>query len=107
MDEQLKKGLLEGCVLRCIRKEPSYGYKIIDDMAAHIAVSESTLYPVLKRLEAQQLVKTYTMEHNGRLRRYYSITDGGIAALENFKTKAAKIVEITNFICTENFRGNN
>ena len=98
MDEQLKKGLLEGCVLRCIRGAPSYGYKIIDDLAPLLEVSESTLYPVLKRLESQGLVNTYSQEYNGRLRKYYAITDGGINALDSFRGKASRIIEIADYI---------
>ena len=52
MDIQLKKGLLDVCVLSVLRKEESYGYKIISDIAPYIEISESTLYPILKRLEA-------------------------------------------------------
>jgi len=98
MDEQLKKGLLEGCVLRCIRGQPSYGYKIIDDLLPLLEVSESTLYPVLKRLETQGLVNTYTQEYNGRLRKYYAITSLGIMALDSFREKAQKVIKITDFI---------
>jgi len=102
MDEQLKRGLLEGCVLRCICHQPSYVYKIISDLERLIEVSESTLYPVLKRLEAQGLVSSYTQEYNGRLRRYYAITHLGAITLENYKDKMHKIIDITSFICGGN-----
>ena len=58
MDAQLKKGLLEVCVLSAIREEESYGYKIISDLAPYIEISESTLYPILRRLESGGFVTT-------------------------------------------------
>ena len=77
MDAQLKKGLLELCVLVSLKKEESYGYKIISDISPYIEVSESTLYPILKRLEATGCLTTRTKEYNGRLRKYYMITEAG------------------------------
>ena len=78
MDTQLKKGLLDVCVLSVLREQPSYGYKIIADMAPYTAISESTLYPILKRLEGAGLVTVHSREYNGRLRKYYAVTDAGI-----------------------------
>ena len=69
MDAQLKKGLLDVCVLAAIRKEESYGYKIISDLAPHIEISESTLYPILRRLESSGAVTTRSEIHNGRVRK--------------------------------------
>lgn len=77
MDAQLKKGLLELCVLVSLKREESYGYKIISDISPYIEVSESTLYPILKRLEATGCLTTRTKEYNGRLRKYYMITEAG------------------------------
>ena len=77
VDAQLKKGLLEVCVLVSLKKEESYGYKIISDISPYIEVSESTLYPILKRLEATGCLTTRSKEHNGRLRKYYMITEAG------------------------------
>ena len=74
MDIQLKKGLLEFCVLSTLQRADSYGYQIIKDISRCIEISESTLYPILKRLEANSYVETYSVEHNGRLRKYYKIT---------------------------------
>ena len=101
MDVQLKKGLLEGCVLRALKNEESYGYKIIADIMPFVEISESTLYPVLKRLEASGFVTTRTAEHNGRLRRYYMITQAGINKLDEFKDDLNEILKITDFICNE------
>ncbi len=84
MDPQLKKGLLDVCVLSVLRREESYGYKIITDIAPYIAISESTLYPILKRLEAMGAVTTHSREYNGRLRKYYAITPRGMQKINEF-----------------------
>ena len=84
MDAQLKKGVLDACVLAAISKQDSYGYQIVKDVSACIEISESTLYPILKRLETAGALKTYAIEHNGRLRKYYKITEEGIRRLGEF-----------------------
>ena len=75
MNIQLKKGIVEVCVLATLRKEPSYGYKIISDISEIIEISESTLYPILRRLESHNLLETFNKEFNGRTRKYYKITN--------------------------------
>jgi PadR family transcriptional regulator PadR len=77
MDIQLKKGILELMILASIKYEDSYGYKIIQDISSIIDISESTLYPILKRLENQKLVKTYNTTYNSRIRKYYQINSLG------------------------------
>ncbi len=81
MDSQLKKGILDVCVLYAVSKGESYGYKIISDLEGVIEISESTLYPILKRLEAGGYLTTRTAEYSGRLRRYYKITNPGLKRL--------------------------
>ena len=81
MDIQLKKGILDVCVLYALQNGESYGYKIISDLQGVIEVSESTLYPILKRLEAAGCLTTRTAEYSGRLRRYYKITNVGLKRL--------------------------
>ena len=81
MDIQLKKGILDVCVLHAISKGESYGYKIISDLQGVIEISESTLYPILKRLESAGYLTTRTAEFSGRLRRYYKITSLGLKRL--------------------------
>ena len=98
MDIQIKKGLLDACVLRVLTKEESYGYKIIQDLAPFIEISESTLYPVLKRLEAAEFVTTWTKEQNGRLRRYYMITQAGQQNLADFRRNSHTIIRIIDYI---------
>ena len=85
MDIQLKRGMLDVCVLAAIKDEDSYGYQIIKDMKPYVTISESTLYPILRRLEAGALLTVHSVEHNGRLRKYYHITDTGRARIVEFK----------------------
>ena len=101
MDIQLKRGLLDVCVLAAIKDEDSYGYKIIKDMKPYVDMSESTLYPILRRLEAANLLTVNTVVHNGRLRKYYHITPQGIKRIEDFKTEWEEIVSIYNFVVKE------
>ena len=98
MDTQLKKGLLDSCVLSVISNERSYGYKIVQDMAECVKISESTLYPILRRLEAAGCLKTDTAEHNGRLRKYYEITSQGRGRIEDFLGEFDEILSIYSFI---------
>lgn len=98
MDIQLKKGLLEICVLAVLEREDSYGYKLIKDISTCISISESTLYPILKRLEASSCLTTYSVEHNGRLRKYYRITDVGRRRIDEFTEEWEDIMNVYRFI---------
>ena len=98
MDTQLKRGLLDALILKILTKKESYGYKIITDVSKHLEVSESTLYPVLKRLEDSGCLTTYREEHNGRLRKYYKITDEGKLKLKKFKSKTKELKQVIDFI---------
>lgn len=98
MDIQLKRGLLDVCVLAAIKNEDSYGYKIIKDMKPYIELSESTLYTILKRLEMADMLTVKTAEHNGRLRKYYHITDGGLKKIADFKEEWKEILAIYQFV---------
>ncbi len=101
MDMQMKRGLLEVCVLAAIRSEDSYGYKIIKDLKPYVELSESTLYPILRRLEAARLLTVRATEHNGRLRKYYRITPLGQERLAEFKSEWNELVSIYRFITKE------
>ncbi len=101
MDIQLKRGILDACVLAAIRNEDSYGYKIIKDLKPYIALSESTLYTVLKRLETAAMLTVRTAEHNGRLRKYYRITDAGRKRLDDFKTEWRELLSVMQFLLKE------
>ena len=101
MDIQLKRGLLDVCVLAAIKNEDSYGYQIIKDIKPYVELSESTLYPILRRLEAANLLTVYTVEHNGRLRKYYHITEQGIKRIGDFKEEWKEILAIYQFVSRE------
>ncbi len=101
MDNQLKRGLLDVCVLAAIRKEDSYGYKIIKDLKPYVELSESTLYTILKRLEAAKMLTVRTAEHDGRLRKYYHITGQGLGRIEEFKTEWKAVISIYQFVVKE------
>lgn len=101
MDIQLKRGLLDVCVLAAIKNEESYGYKIIKDLKPCIELSESTLYTILKRLELSQLLTVRSSEHDGRLRKYYRITPLGLERIEEFKSEWREIMSIYLFVTQE------
>ena len=98
MDIQLKRGILDVCVLSALYKEESYGYKIIKDLSEHVEISESTLYPILRRLETAGALSVYSKEHNGRLRKYYAITDTGRAKIFEFLEEWKTVSDIYEYI---------
>ena len=101
MDIQMKRGLLDVCVLAAIKDEDSYGYQIIKDMKPYVEISESTLYPILRRLESGELLTVKTAEYNGRLRKYYHITSLGLERIEEFKKEWHEILGVYNFVVRE------
>ena len=101
MDIQLKRGILDVCVLAAIKNEDSYGYKIIKDLKPYIELSESTLYTILKRLETADMLTVRTAEYNGRLRKYYRITNTGLKRIEDFKNEWKEIMSIYQFVTKE------
>ena len=101
MDAQLKRGLLDVCVLSAILGEGSYGYKIIKDTKPYVSLSESTLYTILKRLEGAGLLTVRSAEYDGRLRKYYKITAKGLARLEEFKREWQEVMKIYQFVMKE------
>ena len=101
MDIQLKRGLLDVCVLAAIKNGESYGYKIIKDLKDCVVLSESTLYTILKRLENAEMLTVRCAEHDGRLRKYYKITDTGLFRIEEFKNDWKEIMSIYSFVVKE------
>lgn len=101
MDAQLKRGLLDVCVLAAIKNEDSYGYQIIKDVKPYVELSESTLYTILKRLESAKMLTVRTAEHCGRLRKYYRITELGLKRIEEFKEEWKEIMLIYRFVTKE------
>jgi PadR family transcriptional regulator PadR len=98
MDTQLKRGFVEACVLKVLEGSDNYGYQIVQDLNGIIDVNESTLYPILRRLEERQCLTIYTIEHNGRLRRYYKITDDGRAEIAGFLKDWGEVMVAYEFI---------
>lgn len=101
MDMQLKRGLLDVCVLAAIKNGESYGYRILKDMKPYVEISESTLYPILRRLEAARLLTVRSAEHNGRLRKYYRITPAGAERVRAFGEEWQEMVRIYQFVTRE------
>ncbi len=98
MDTQLKRGMLDICVLSVLVRGDSYGYQIIKDMNPRVPITESTLYPILKRLEAAGSLTHYSVEHSGRLRRFYKITDAGRDKIREFIEKWQDMMNAYHFI---------
>ncbi len=101
MDIQLKRGLLDVCVLAAIQNKDSYGYQMIKELKPYVELSESTLYTILKRLETANMLTVRTVEHSGRLRKYYHITEAGRKRINNFKDEWKEILSIYRFITKE------
>jgi len=77
MTIQATGALLEGCVLSLLSEADEYGYSLTQRLRDALGVSESTLYPVMRRLQTGGYLTVYDTPHNGRNRRYYRITDTG------------------------------
>ena len=101
MDAQLKRGVLDVCVLTAIKNEDSYGYKIIKDLKPILDLSESTLYTILKRLEEAKMLVVRSAEFEGRLRKYYHITSLGLKRIEDFKEEWKELMDVYSFILEE------
>ena len=102
MDAQMKRGMVEVCILSLLTRGDSYGYQLIKDIAPIMELSESTLYPVLRRLEAAQCLTVYSVEHNSRLRKYYAITDEGRKRIADCLTEWADVNKVYDFIVEVN-----
>ena len=96
MDAQLKKGVLELCLLQCLSGEPKYGYDIIQTMRGCFPdVTESTFYAILRRLGKEGAADTFQgSESNGPVRKYYRLTDDGRARLEQMTEDWSALREI-------------
>ncbi len=101
MDIQLKRGSLDVCVLASLINEDSYGYKIIQSLNGIVEISESTLYPILRRLESSGCLTSYSVEHSGRLRKFYSITDAGRDKITDYLLDFKELMTIYEFIAKE------
>lgn len=77
--------LMDFCVLSLLRKKDRYGYSFTQRMQRVMDISESTIYPVLRRLKKNKLVSTYNVEYQGRNRKYYKITEMGLEKLDEYQ----------------------
>lgn len=98
MDAQMKRGFLEACVLATLERRESYGYQIIKDVPASLGLTESSLYPLLKRLQGADMISVRTAEHNGRLRKYYRITAAGRERLAAFLAEQDEIRGLYRYV---------
>ena len=98
MDAQLKRSFLDVCVLASINRQDSYGYQIVKDVPSSLHLTESTLYPLLKRLESAGLLTVYAIEHNGRLRKYYRITPAGVTYLDEFLKDWDDVLDVYEYV---------
>lgn len=98
MDAQLKRGFLDVCVLASINRQDSYGYQIVKDVPSSLHLTESTMYPLLKRLESAGLLTVYAIEHNGRLRKYYRITPAGVTYLDEFLKDWDDVLDVYEYV---------
>lgn len=106
MDAQMKRGMVEVCILSLLTRGDSYGYQLIKDIEPIMTLSESTLYPVLRRLEGAGCLRVYSVEHNSRLRKYYAITDEGRKRIADFMEEWADVKRVYDFIAEVNGDGN-
>lgn len=98
MEPQLKRGILEACILSVLSRGDSYGYQIIKELPDGIEISESTLYPILRRLKGAGCLDVYQVAHNGRLRKFYRITDKGKEQIKAFLESWKELEIIYNYI---------
>ena len=98
INTQMKKGLLDICVLATLNRGESYGYQILKDLSGCLEISESTLYPILRRLEGSGCVTCYSVEHEGRLRKMYRITEAGQNQIRSFLEDWKEIESIYRYI---------
>ena len=94
MKPQVKKGILEIFVLAILSKGESYGYQIINDLSDNVIITESTLYPILRRLLNQGELESYNELFQGRNRKYYRITKKGKIHLDEFMEEWESVKKI-------------
>lgn len=100
MDSQRKKGILDVCVLAAVCRNPSYGYMIMKELSSYVEITESTLYPILRRLERAGCLCTYQEGHDGRKRNYYRITADGREKIREFLDEWEEMKRVYQFIST-------
>ncbi len=98
MDVQMKRGILDGLVLSILKKGDTYGYELTEQITQVLDIAEMTLYPILRRFEAQGYLTTYTVEYSGRLRKYYRITDEGGKRLDEITGELLELKKLIDRI---------
>jgi PadR family transcriptional regulator, regulatory protein PadR len=98
MNEQMKRGILDGLVLATLKKGDTYGYELTETVTRQLDIAEMTLYPILRRFEAQGFLTTYSQEYSGRLRKYYRITPAGMQKLSEITAELAELRQIIDGI---------
>ena len=93
MNFQVGAALLDTCVLAILSREDAYGYVLTQNVKEILNVSESTLYPVLRRLQKENYLTTYDIPYDGRNRRYYQITDTGKVKLGEYQNQWSEYKE--------------
>lgn len=103
MDTQLKRGYLEICVLSAMARGETYGYQLLRDLKPVMEITESTLYPILRRLEVAGSLMVRTETHNNRQRKYYMLTEGGRKRIDEFLSDWKEVEKVVCFIrkCTK------
>lgn len=102
MNTQLKKGILELCVLAVLDKKDCYGYELVNEISKNIEISEGTIYPILRRLNQEGYFTTYLQEsQEGPPRKYYKLTELGISIKEELLKEWTQLVEGVNNIIIE------
>lgn len=86
MNVQIKRGILDYLVLAILKDEDYYGYILLNEVSKYINVSDFALYPILRRLEKDHCLSSYSRNYNGRIRKYYSITPLGLEKLKEAKS---------------------
>lgn len=99
---QISSSILEACVIAVLHKGDAYGYTLTQSVRQRIGISESTLYPVLRRLEKEGHLITYEEKQSGRLRRYYRLTESGMLEYEKNKQKWAEYCQRIESILYDN-----
>lgn len=99
LNTQLRKGVIEMCILSLVSRKDMYGYEIVQTIARHTEINEGTVYPILRRLTLDNHFSTYLRESSGGpARKYYSITDGGRAYLEKSESEWREMTTIVEKI---------
>jgi PadR family transcriptional regulator PadR len=99
MKTQLKKGTLDMCVLAVLARGDSYAYELVSTLSETMEISEGTIYPLMRRLQAEAWVSTYLVESNsGPPRKYYTLTDQGRRSLDAMRDEWRSFVDEVNSV---------